>query len=220
MKIKDIIICFFVVVIAVMSVYFVNVENSKETIANQIVVTKDKEKIIFVGDSITERYDLVRYYDYDDKLIINSGISGYRTTNIMSKFNLLIKQHQADKMFLLIGTNDISRDATVDEVFNNIKKIVKMTKEQSPRTKIYIESIYPVNNNMPKAGKRTNKVIKQVNAKLKNYCEINNITYINIYDTLLDNEGYLLNTYTVDGLHLSNRGYEVVTNELKKYVEE
>ncbi len=220
MKFKDFIICILVVIIAIMSVLYVNIENNKTTIARQIIITQDKEKIIFVGDSITERYDLTKYYDYDNKLIINSGVSGYRTNNIISRFNVLVKQHQANKMFLLIGTNDVSREISADDIFYNIKRIINMTKEQSPDTKIYVESVYPVNNNMEKAGKRTNDVIKDINEKLEEYCNQNNIIYINMYDELTDSEGYLDQQYTVDGLHLNDKGYEVVTSKLKKYVEE
>lgn len=220
MKVKDFIIGVLVVIIVVMAVGYVNIKNNTTTVANQIVITKDKEKIIFVGDSITERYDLTKYYNYDNRLIINSGVSGYRTSNLISRFNVLVKQHQANKMFLLIGTNDVSRELTSDEIYNNIKKIITMTQEQSPNTKIYVESVYPVNNNMEKAGKRTNEVIKDINRKLEEYCDLNDLVYINMYNELIDSDGYLKKDYTVDGLHLSDKGYEIVTKKLIKYVEE
>lgn len=220
MKLKDFVICVLIVIIAFMSVAIVNIESNMTMVANEIVVTKNNEKIIFVGDSITERYNLSKFYSYDDKLIINSGVSGYRTSNLISRFNVLIGQHQADKMFLLIGTNDVSKEISADDIFNNIKTIIRMTKDSSPNTKIYVESIYPVNNSLPKAGKRTNKEIQKINEKLKKYCELNEIEYINVYDSLTDKNGYLANRYTEDGLHLNDKGYQVVTSVLKKYVEE
>lgn len=220
MRVKDFIICILIAIIATLSVLYVNAENNELPSAKQIVIYQDKEKVIFVGDSITERYDLTKFYNYDNKVIINSGISGYRTTNIISKFYVLVRQHQADKMILLIGTNDIHYQASQEEILDNIKKIVTMTNEESPNTKIYIESIYPVNTSMPKVGKRNNKIIKEINKNLEEYCASNNIVYINMYDELTDSEGMLNKDYTVDGLHLNDNGYVVVTNVLKKYVEE
>ena len=65
---------------------------------------------------------------------------------------------------------------------------------------------------------RTNGQIININKLLKNYCNKNKITYINMYDLLKDENGNLKLEYTQEGLHMSDEGYEVITSELKKYV--
>ena len=61
--------------------------------------------------------------------------------------------------------------------------------------------------------------IMEINNRLKEYCEGNNCTYIDMYNLLLDDEGNFSEEYTDDGLHPNDRGYEVITEELKKYLD-
>ena len=64
---------------------------------------------------------------------------------------------------------------------------------------------------------RTNEKIDEVNKYLQSYCEENKFEYINIHDTLLDNEDNLKLEYTKEGLHVNDIGYHFITNILLKY---
>lgn len=221
MKRNDWLTGFLLLIIVVLSLALVDTRMSIQNNVRSIEVQASKEKIVFAGDSITDFYDLGQYYQYDNKILVNSGVSGYKTTNIIKKFKNLIEQHQADKLFLMIGTNDLGGGTDRDEVISNIKNIIEMTKSQSPDTKIYLESIYPVNlSKRSKNEKRNNEDIRYINIQLKKYCEENDITYLEVYSLLADSNGELKDEYTEDGLHLNNAGYDVITSYLKPYVEE
>ena len=194
-----------------------NISNS----INTIEVINDKETILFVGDSITDGYELDKFYSYDNKLLINSGIGGYKTTNIINRFRNLVEQYNPSKLFLMIGTNDIGSGMSKEDIVNNIKKIISMIKEKKPNTKIYLETIYPVNNDKRKQDKRrNNKIISDINNELKKYCKNNDVYFIDIYSHLVDEFNTLKAEYTDDGLHLNDLGYEEVTKVLKPYIEE
>ena len=66
---------------------------------------------------------------------------------------------------------------------------------------------------------RKNDDIKEINEKLEDYCEDNDITYIDMYDLLKDKDDNFNSKYTKDGLHPNDDGYEVITKELKKYLD-
>lgn len=223
MKKSDWLTAFLLVIIVILSLALIqtrlNMENNFREIELKEIIN-EKQKILFAGDSITDRYDLNKFYQYDDKLIINSGISGYTTVNMINRFNNLIEQHQADKMFLMIGTNDVGKGYSEDSIVENIIKIIEMTQEKSPNTKIYVESIYPVNlNKRPKDKNRNNNTNQRINARVRTYCEENNITYLDVYSLLIDDEGNLKDEYTEDGLHLTDDAYVLITNYLKPYIE-
>lgn len=218
---NDWLIGFLLLIIVSLSLALVDTRMSIQNNVKMVEVQAKKEKIVFAGDSITDRYDLNQYYQYDNKLIINSGISGYKTTNMINRFHNLIEQHQADKLFLMIGTNDLGAGTENDVVVNNIKTIIEMIKEKSSKTKIYLESIYPVNSGKrPTDKNRNNEDIRYINEQLKKYCVENSIVYLDIYSILQDVNGDLKTEYTEDGLHLNDAGYDVITNYLKPYVEE
>ena len=56
---------------------------------------------------------------------------------------------------------------------------------------------------------------------MKDYCKKENITFIDMYDLLLDpdeEEDVIQSDYTKDGLHITDDGYEVITKEIMKYI--
>ena len=102
----------------------------------------------------------------------------------------------------------------------NLRKQSKKIKKNRKNAKIYIESIYPVNRNMDKemVADRTNEAIKKINEEIKLYCEENNITYIDMYNELTDDDGNFNKKYTYDGLHPSTLGYAKITRVLMPYI--
>lgn len=171
--------------------------------------------IVFVGDSITQDYNVYEYYKGID--IYNRGIGGDTTQGLLNRLDVSIDQLKPSKVFLQMGTNDLELlNATPIDVFDNISKVVEHIKKLSIGTKIYVISLYPVNSNLDKAsvGKRTNTNIEKTNELLKN---LEDVTFINIYDKLLSS-GVLNPLYTLEGLHLNQEGYEMVSEILKPFV--
>lgn len=182
--------------------------------------TYNKESIVFLGDSITSRCDLNKYFpNYN---VYNSGIAGNMTKDILENMENRVFAYNPTKVFILIGTNDLVYSGLDnDGIKNNIEEIINKIYEKNSNTKIYLESIYPVNNSINKeiVETRTNENIKDLNNKIGKICN-NKCTYINMYDNLTDKNGNMKRIYTVDGLHLNKIGYKVITNKLIKYLDE
>lgn len=183
--------------------------------------TYNKESIVFLGDSITSRCDLDKYFSNYN--VYNSGIAGNMTKDILDNMENRVFVYNPTKVFILIGTNDLVYSGLDnDEIKNNIEEIINKIYEKNSNTKIYLESIYPVNNSLNKeiVETRTNYNIKDLNNKIEKICNNNKCTYINMYDNLTDKNGNMKRIYTVDGLHLNKIGYKVVASKLTKYLNE
>lgn len=216
------------ITIALLGYFVVSYNNLKKVKSREKVITKTVEKkvvddnYLFLGDSITDFYDLDKYYE--DLPVVNSEINGNRTTDILNDMKNRVYRYNPSKVFLLIGTNDIIDGKENDEIINNIKKIIELIKENRPYAEIYLESIYPVNKtdndkiSLSMVSSRDNDQIIEINKKLKQYCDDKKITYIDLYSKLVDDEGNLKLDYTKEGLHLSDDGYKVVTEEISKYI--
>lgn len=209
------------IIIIIMLILLLTKDNTNFT--NPYEVKFDaNDNFLFLGDSITELYPLEEYYD--NLPVVNSGISGNKTTDILNDMKTRVYQYNPTKVFLLIGTNDLNStdEDIVDVTFDNIKEIINEIKENRSDATIYVESVYPVNsvieNNV--VTNRTNKKVKELNKKLSNYCDEEICEYINLYDDLIDEEGNLKTEYTEDGLHLNSLGYVVITRELLPYLNE
>lgn len=201
--------------------------NDKEAIKTKkklIDMKIDKnENIVLFGDSITEIYPIDEIYG--DLPIVKSGVSGYKTTNLLEKMNQMLYQYNPTKVILLIGINDVLYDdseKTQNETIQNIQEIVKEIQKYRPKSKIYIESIYPVNKSKDKLFDFNidNDTIRKMNKRIKEYCKEEKITYINLYDELTDKEGNFDERYTYDGLHPSTLGYAKITRLLLPYIYE
>lgn len=184
------------------------------------IITKEKivevvdENYVFLGDSITEKYDIEKYFKDKNKNIINSGISGNLTKDILNNMKKRVYNYNPSVVFLLIGVNDVNKDVNPNEIISNIKNIIKGIKENRSLATIYVESIYPT------GSKERNEIIIKVNTEIEKFCKEQKITYINLYDNLVNKDKVIDGKYTKDGIHLSDEGYDIVTKELEKYVKE
>lgn len=193
---------------------------SKDYKALQNQFIREKQNYVFLGDSITYGYQLDEFYD--DYYVVNSGVSGDVTGDILNDLENRVYKYNPTKIFLLIGINDIKNKENNKVINSNIKKIVRKINKNRPYAKIYIESVYPVNEK--KLGSSyseiSNKKITNLNKLIKQLCEDYDMTYIDVGSALVDDNGSLKEKYTEDGLHLNGLGYYKVTKALKKYVKE
>ena len=176
--------------------------------------TVEKGKIIFLGNSITEGGQWHQLTD--NKSRINRGIGGDVTFGILNRLDEIIS-HQPSKIFILIGVNDIGKDFPDVVIINNYKKIIQLLKVKLPSTKVYIQSILPVNPLYPKFPQHYDKGdhVLSVNKLLRELAIAEGVTFINLYPLFLNQAGHLDAKYTTDGLHLNAEGYKVWNEHLK-----
>jgi len=174
-----------------------------------------KNDIVFLGNSITAGTDWNELLGISNAR--NRGISGDITFGVLERLDEVIEGKPA-KVFLLIGINDISRNIPDSLIISNFKKMVDRIRKGSPGTKIYLQTLLPVNNTFTQFKNHYNKDahIHTVNDALKEIAKENRLTLIDLYPHFLDTEGRLDKRYTQDGLHLNAAGYQVWAAILKK----
>ncbi len=179
---------------------------------------------VFIGDSITEWFDKLSRYQTNK--IINRGIRGDTTLGVINRLENDVLQLKPIKVFILIGTNDyVFTNLKTNGIFENIKIIIEKIKMNLPNTKIYVQAIYPVNETINKmkfniVDIRRNEEIIKLNNLLEKWCHANKVNFIDNTNLLKNHEGKLNELYTNDGLHLNEKGYNIVYNNLLKYLEE
>jgi lysophospholipase L1-like esterase len=173
-----------------------------------------KKDIVFLGNSISF------WTDWNDLLRIrtakNRGIPGDLTFGVLERLDEVING-KPSKVFILIGINDVARKIPDSMIINNYRKMVDRLKAGSPKTKIYLQSVFPTNESSNKLPNhyRNDKVVL-LNAALKDIAVEKNVTYIDVYESLIDTEKKLRQEYTFDGVHLTAKGYYKWAEVLKK----
>lgn len=161
----------------------------------------NEQSIIFYGNSITNMHEWWEAFDSDPR-VINRGNSGGYTQELIDNAESLIIGHPA-KIFVGIGTNDLGTAGldSPERVANQMRRLITIFKEESPKTEIYIQSILPSNN-----GLRNNDKTKTTNALIKAVCEELGATYVDLFDAML---GINSKTISYDDLHVTAKGYKI-----------
>lgn len=178
----------------------------------QAVVTG---KVIFLGNSIIEGGPWTTLLD--DPSVINRGIGGDITYGVLKRLDDIVKR-KPSKLFILIGINDIGKDIPDTIIADNCRKIIERLKQGSPQTKIYLQSILPVNPLVRRFPQQYNKAdhIIRTNELLREVALTTNTIFVNLYPLFLDDQRHLKSKYTNDGLHLNRLAYERWVTYLKK----
>ena len=171
----------------------------------------EKDKVIFMGDSITEEWGRLKQI-FQSPIFINRGIGGQTTPQMLLRFKQDVINLKPYVVFILAGTNDIAGNtgpSNIDMIINNIFSMAELS--MSYNIKTVLSSILPVDK-YPWADhiKNVPETILTINQELKSFSGKNDITYIDYHSLMVSKNLGLKKEYTTDGVHLNKMGYEVM----------
>lgn len=177
-----------------------------------------RNKIVFLGNSLTQNGKWDEYFPSQKP--VNRGIAGDNTEGMLARIDEIITA-KPTKLFLMGGINDISQNKPTDSIIANLRTIVREVIIKSPKTKIYIQSTLPINNDFKRymrlAGKETQ--VTELNKQLLKLSIEHKVVFINLYSLFLNKKKQLDVKYTNDGLHLNSDGYDIWVNQIRKFIQ-
>ncbi len=175
--------------------------------------------IVFLGNSITDGGEFHELFEMPN--IKNRGIRSDVITGVEKRLSQVTAGHPA-KIFLLIGINDISHGLSIDNLASRYERLVKKIRSQSPDTKLYVQSIMPVNNSFRRYKNLLGRehTVTALNTRIKKIAGENNARYIDLWPALSTDGKTLDKRFTADGLHLNGAGYRAWTKAIEPYVKE
>ncbi|TJZ62335.1 GDSL family lipase [Sphingobacterium olei] len=171
--------------------------------------------VVFFGNSITERgpwQELIgRKYT-----VGNRGIGGDNTFGMKARIADVVKS-KPKKIFLMMGINDVGGGLPVEWSLRNYEEIIRIILSVSPKTKIYVQSILPLNESVLKYDYLFGKeqLIRNLNKGIEELSHKYNLTYVNVKEELADDD-VLEKEYTMDGIHVNTEAYIRWVNYLKE----
>ncbi|WP_170885662.1 GDSL-type esterase/lipase family protein [Bacillus alkalicellulosilyticus] len=161
--------------------------------------------IIFAGDSITDYGEVNEWFPR--QVVLNRGVRGDDSKGLLYRIDD-ITRHNAEKIYIMIGINDLLRSVSKKNYVNNMREIIERIQEDSPNSQIFIQSILPINHVSYKLN-TTPEEIQELNVILEKLTVEYGVNYIDLYSKMSDDKNLLNERFTNDGLHLLGEGYEV-----------
>lgn len=186
-----------------------------------------KGQVLFAGSSLMEMFPVEKFVEEDklDVTVYNRGVGGFVTEELIQNIDTLILDLAPRKLFINIGTNDLSiAERPIEKVMENYEYILRETLKVVPDVKMYLMAYYPVNydaaaEDMKACLKiRSNEKIKIANEQVKKLADKLGAKYIDVNDPLKDEQGRLKAEYTFEGMHINEEGYRSIYPLVKKYI--
>jgi len=170
-----------------------------------------KGRVVFLGDSITDGWDLARYFP--GKPYVNRGISGQTTPQMLVRMYPDVVHLRPAALVILAGTNDIAGNTgpqTLEMVQDNFRAIADLANTHG--IKVILCLLTPISDytKSRQTVHRPPADILKLNDWLRSYAVDAHAEVADYYSALVDEHGMLKEGYSGDGLHPNERGYALM----------
>ena len=182
---------------------------------------KNENRVVFLGDSITEGWSSL-YPDYfEEKPYVNRGIGGQTTPQMLIRFKQDVVDLMPTVVVILAGTNDIAGNtgqSNVKMITDNIFSMATIATAYG--IQVVLSSVLPVYRYewSPEIVDPPS-TIDAINECLKEYAQSNGLYYLDYFSEMVDDKRGLKKEYTPDGVHPNEKGYELMSAIAEKKLE-
>jgi lysophospholipase L1-like esterase len=181
---------------------------------------KDEQRVVFMGDSITDLWDDPKFGGFfPGKPYVNRGISGQTTPQMLIRFRPDVIALKPKVVVILAGTNDLAGNtgpATLASIEDNLASMAELARANGIR--VVLASLLPISDyDKNKEGKpivrsvqRPPEQIKALNEWMRSYAAANGLVYLDYFSAVSDEKGFLKEELSEDGLHPNAKGYAVM----------
>lgn len=165
-------------------------------------------EVLFLGDSITEGGSWHEWFP--DVPVLNRGVASDTTAGVLGRVETALRGGPS-KVFLLIGTNDITWKTPPAVSMENVAETVRRIRRAQSDPEVILQSVMP---RKPKFAAR----VQELNHQYEKLAAGAGIQYLDLWPALSDKDGALRKEFTLDGLHLTGAGYLAWTTVLKPLI--
>jgi len=219
MRIVNVLFLFLVVLEYVIAQDWPNLNRYKNENAKLILTDSIKNRIVFMGNSITEEWKRFQPEFFADNKYINRGIGGQTTPQMLIRFRPDVIDLRPTAVVILAGINDIAENtgpSTVKMIADNIISMAELAKSNG--IKVIISSILPASSFSWSPIHDPPPRILAVNTIINNYAEKNGVTYLDYYSAMVDDQQGLKKEYGLDEVHPNKKGYKIMSILVEKAI--
>ena len=184
-------------------------------------VKSNENRVVFMGNSITEGWKNMDSAFFKGKPYINRGISGQTTPQMLVRFRQDVIDLKPKVVVILAGINDIAENTgpmTLEETMGNIASMASLAKANG--INVVLSSVLPAYDFPWRPGLAPAEKVISLNKMIKNYAEKNGMIYLDYFSAMVDERKGLRKELSGDGVHPNLKGYKIMEPLAEKAIAE
>ncbi len=169
------------------------------------------DRVVFMGNSITQGWITQVPEFFTGKPFINRGISGQTTPQMLLRFRQDVLNLWPKVVVILAGTNDIAGNtgpSTLEMIEDNIYSMTELA--QAHGIQVVLCSVLPAYDYPWRPGLEPAPKIVKLNKRLKQYADTHGVVYCDFFSAMADERNGLPKELSEDGVHPNKAGYAVM----------
>src|SRR2546423_5241710 len=171
---------------------------------------RNENRVVFIGNSITEGWTQYFPTMFAGKPYINRGIGGQTTPQLLIRFRQDVVALRPKVVVILAGTNDIAGNtgpSTVEMIEDNLASMSEIASANG--IKVVLSSVLPVFDYPWKPGLEPAPKIIALNKWMKSYADRHGDIYLDYHSAMADERGGMRSGLASDGVHPNEAGYRI-----------
>lgn len=182
---------------------------------------RGEERVVFMGDSITEGWSRASPEFFEGRPYIERGIAGQTTPQMLLRFRSDVVALEPAAVVILAGTNDIAGNTgpmTNEMIEDNLASMAEIAAENEIR--VIVASILPTDGYPWAPDVEPTFRVLAINGWIEEYAKRNDHIYLDYYSAMVNDRGGMDERYTSDGVHANKAGYEVMQGLVEGAIDE
>lgn len=188
-----------------------NLARFRDANAQLLAGPADPQRVVFMGDSITEGWTVGDPAFFANRSRINRGIGGQTTPQMLLRFRDDVIALKPRAVVILAGTNDIAGNTgpvTDEQVAGYVASMVELA--QAAGIRVVLLSVLPADRYWWNKALQPAARIVRLNGLLQQVAQAHRVTWVDLHKPMNDGKDGLLHAYGEDGVHPNANGYRAM----------
>jgi len=198
-----------------------NLHRYRDANAQLAAPAAGEQRVVFMGNSITEAWARFFADEFPGKPYIGRGISGQTTPQMLVRFRQDVVALSPAVVVILAGTNDIAGNtgpSTLEMIEDNLASMTEIA--QANHIRVVLCSVLPVFDYPWRRGIEPGPKIVALNRWIKAYAARTGATYVDFHSAMADERQGMKSDLARDGVHPTEAGYKIMAPLVEQGISE
>ena len=197
----------------------INLNKYKEENSSLGLPKQGENRIVFMGNSITEDWKSLSPNFFLDNNYVNRGIGGETSTQMLLRFRSDVINLKPSAVVILAGINDIAENQgpiSIPDIARNIFFMSQLASENN--IKVILCSVLPAYDFPWRPGLNPKDKVVSLNELIQKHSQENSFEYVDYFSSMVDERKGLIKEYGNDEVHPNLEGYRVMESIIQKSI--